>query len=248
MCIFVLQTEVTRKEWWDDCLVGCFLFVTKHKIIPKTKTRKSETRDNKMIIFAPPKQGGILQSSGFLDLRSLISLSRTCKTNAFDVLSLILLIENEITRFDLGRVETVEAAIDFLRNIYRYPLLKQWLERDINRVADSIQITRELLSDVLAYEVMLAKMLKTVPTQAERLELVSEQDKKERTLLHNAARAGNPESTKTMLAVYPKSEYFQALGMKDVDGLHCIVQLELATLRPSKLSLLCIQKTNVCRL
>ncbi len=178
------------------------------------------------VVFAPPKQGGILQSSGFLDLRSLISLSRTCKTNAFDVLSLILLIENEITRFDLGRVETVEAAIDFLRNIYRYPLLKQWLERDSSRVADSIQITRELLSDVLTYDVMLAKMLRTVPTQAERLELVSEQEEKGRTLLHDAAESGNPGSIKIVLALFPESARLNALGLRDENGqtvLYCAV-------------------------
>ncbi len=49
-------------------------------------------------LFVSPKQGDILQSSVFLDLNSLMSLSRTCKAHAFDELSLIQLIENEITR------------------------------------------------------------------------------------------------------------------------------------------------------
>ncbi len=49
-------------------------------------------------LFSAPKRGGILQSSGFLDLKSLIALSQTAKAHAFDELSLIMLIENEITR------------------------------------------------------------------------------------------------------------------------------------------------------
>ncbi len=32
-------------------------------------------------LFTSPMQGGILQSSGFLDLKSLVSLSRTAKVN-----------------------------------------------------------------------------------------------------------------------------------------------------------------------
>ncbi len=88
-------------------------------------------------IFAAPKQGGILQSSGFLDLRGLIALSRTAKAHAFDELSLIMLIENEITRRHAAR--TMEKAITFLRYLYcERPLLRQWLERDNCRGIDTV--------------------------------------------------------------------------------------------------------------
>ena len=50
-----------------------------------------------VVLFASQKQGGILQSSGFLDLKSLMALGRTAKSNAFDELSLIRLIEHELT-------------------------------------------------------------------------------------------------------------------------------------------------------
>ena len=54
------------------------------------------TPQNHTTLFAAPKQGGIVQSSGFLDLKSLVALGRTCKSNALDELSLIPLIENEM--------------------------------------------------------------------------------------------------------------------------------------------------------
>ncbi len=76
------------------------------------------------IIFSAPKRGGIVQSSGLLDLKSLMALNRTCKTNMIDELSLILLIENEITR-NHG-VETMEEAIEFWQEVCsENPLLKQ---------------------------------------------------------------------------------------------------------------------------
>ena len=68
------------------------------------------------ILFAPPKQGGIVQSSGFLDLQSLMALGQTCKAHALDELSLIMFIENELTRNH--RVQTMEEAIALLRKAY----------------------------------------------------------------------------------------------------------------------------------
>ncbi len=56
-----------------------------------------------------------MQSSGFLDLRSLVALSRTCKAHAYDELSLIIFIENELTR-NHG-VQTMEDAIDYLNSL-----------------------------------------------------------------------------------------------------------------------------------
>ncbi len=80
------------------------------------------------VLFVAPKQGGILQSSGFLDLKSYLALSQTCKAHAFDELSLIQLIESEITL--RHGCQTLEEAIDFLVNVVSRPLLKKWLERD----------------------------------------------------------------------------------------------------------------------
>ncbi len=132
------------------------------------------------ILCASPKQGGILQSSGFLDLKSLMALSRTCKAHALDEQSLIQLIENEATRTHVHGgsssvevvVKTMDEAIDFWRNIYRHrSLLKQWLERDGSGsgsgALESIKVTRDMLIDALPYEVMLVQMLRTVPTESE---------------------------------------------------------------------------------
>ncbi len=67
-------------------------------------------------LFVSPKQGGILQSSGFLDLKSLCALNRTAKSNMIDELSIILLIENELTRSH--NVQTVEEAMALWKNVY----------------------------------------------------------------------------------------------------------------------------------
>ncbi len=79
-------------------------------------------------LFVSPKRGGILQSSGFLDLRSLMRLGQTCKSNALDELSLIQLIEHEITV--RHRVSSMEAAMTSLKKIHQDTVLKQWLLRD----------------------------------------------------------------------------------------------------------------------
>ncbi len=186
-------------------------------------------------ILAAPKRGGILQSSGFLDLQSLMALSRTCKANMIDEQSLILLIENEITRS--RGVDTKEEAIVFLRNIYRWPLLKLWLERDYGctngtTTTTEIKVTRHMLTHAVPYEVMLSKMLRAVPTQLERLELVKNEwrgvtvlphlravwDQRKQTILHRAASSGNHESLKTVLALFPESERLQVVSMQDSKG------------------------------
>ncbi len=116
------------------------------------------------VLFAPAKQGGILQSSGFLDLESLMALGQTCKAHAFDELSLIQLIENELTRNRHG-VQSMEEAIELWRKVCRGdPLLRRWLKRDCTTAeSTSIMIvTREMLRAAVSYDVMLAKMLQRV--------------------------------------------------------------------------------------
>ena len=66
-------------------------------------------------LFAAPKQCGILQSSGYLDLGCLMALSLTAKANALDELSLIQLIEHEITRN--RRVRTIDEAVALWRDV-----------------------------------------------------------------------------------------------------------------------------------
>ncbi len=172
--------------------------------------------DIKRILFAAPKQGGILQSSGLLDLKSLIALSETCKASAFDELSLNLWIGNEMTRHH--KIQTKEEIIEFCTQLWRgRPLLKQWLERDCTSGDASGIVTRIMLSNAVPYEVMLAKMLRAVP-QSERLQIVSEQDHYGLTLLHSAAMEGKLESVKTILALYPKSQHPQVVNTRDTDG------------------------------
>ena len=161
-----------------------------------------------------------MQSSGFLDLKSLSALSQTCKANAFDELSLIQLIEHEITRHH--GVKTVGDAIHFWRRVYRFdPLLKQWRERAEPSAAAIV--TRQMLADAVPYEVMLAKMLRTVPTQSERFQLVKGQydttGRLVRSSLHDAAKSGNHESLKIILSLYPnESKRLLAVRKKDRRG------------------------------
>ncbi len=178
--------------------------------------------DHSTTLFVSPKHGGILQSSGFLDLKSLMALNRTCKANMIDELGLILLVENEITR--KHGIQAMKEAIDFWRLVRKiYPSLKQWLGRD-NTTTKSITVTRYMLSDAAPYEVMLSKMLRTVPTQSERLQLVNEQGAFGRTLLHRVVESNNPDSIKTVLTLFPESERLKVLSHEDEHGwtvLHC---------------------------
>ncbi len=165
-------------------------------------------------LFVAPKQGGILQSSGFLDLNSLMALSLTCKAHAYDELSLILLVEHEITQNH--RVHTIEEAIALWRKMYRNSVLKRWLERDSPRKL--ITVTRNMLSEAVTmrYEVMLLKMLRKVP-QSERLSMAQRRDPNQMTLLHSAAESGNLESIKIILDLYPELERLQAVKRKDME-------------------------------
>ena len=171
-------------------------------------------------LFVSPKRGGILQSSGFLDLKSLIALSQACKANALDELSLIVLIENEITR-NHG-VKTMKEAIEYWRNVCRSKsLLKRWLERDScsSTTAESIKVTHDMLSCALPYEVMFSKMLRTVSTKLEQLKLVNEKSKFGKTILHEATtKSCHLESMKLILALLPEPERLKAVDMRNNNG------------------------------
>ncbi len=175
------------------------------------------------ILFAPPKQGGILQSSGFLDLKSLMALGRTCKANALDELSFIVLIENELTRYH--RITTKEEATKLLKSVYDNRWLKRWLEHgDRNNgddaapslLSNSVTI-RLLMHDAAPYEVMLVKMLCALPSEAQRLDAVS---KKElgRTVLYQIVNAGNVESLKAILGLFTESQRLHLVNIRDVSG------------------------------
>ncbi len=187
-----------------------------------------ETKGHNSLLFASPKQGGILQSSGFLDLESLIALSETCKANAFDELSLIQLIENEITR-NHG-VQTMEEAIAFWRNVNSgSSLLKRWLQRsDVSwsgtaataaTVDEStvVVVTRDMLLAAVRYDVALAKMLQQIP-RTERSQVVDKIKLNGIPLLHRAAYSGNLESIKVILSLYPESQQLQVVDQKDRSG------------------------------
>ncbi len=125
-------------------------------------TQSTTTVDKHLILFGAPKQGGILQSSGFLDLKSLVALSQTAKAHAMDEQSLILLIENELTRSH--EVQTMDEALDFLRQVFtRDSMSTQWLRRSTTE--ESIKVTRHMLHMALirGYDVMCSKMLRKIP-------------------------------------------------------------------------------------
>ena len=173
------------------------------------------------ILFCAPKQGGILQNSGFLDLKSLMSLGQTCKANTIDERSLILLIENEITRDH--KVQTKEEAITLLRQVCRYPMLRQWLERDdlaaVIGTATMTKLRQDMLSPAASYYgVMFIKMLRMFP-QTERFQIMSEQsDRIGRSLLHSAARSGDIHSIRGVLALFPESQHMEIVTMRDDKG------------------------------
>ncbi len=181
-----------------------------HKVFV-TKRNKSKTQTimyPTALLFVGPKQGGILQSSGFLNLQSLMSLSRTCKAHALDELSLTLLIDNEITRNH--QVFTLEEAIHFLKRVCQKPLLRQWIAGV--RIGQSIGLTRQLLFEAVCYDVMLVKMLRATP-ESFRSQFLNHHQRNEfeSTLLHRAALSDNPESIKAILAFYPESQRFSGL-------------------------------------
>lgn len=136
-----------------------------------------------------------------------MALSLTCKSNAYDELSLIQLIDNELTRSH--QVRTVDEAIGLWKQVYDQPLLKQWVT-----ATESIVPTRDMLSEAKWYDVMLGKMLQAIP-ESQRLYLVSEQDAYGWTLLHKIAFSGNVDSVRAIIRHYPASQYWQVVTMCD---------------------------------
>ena len=194
-----------------------FLLFVLYSVINCLFKRNQQHMKCPTILFVSPRQGGILQSSGFLDLPSLMSLSRTCKAHALDELSLIQLIENEITRNH--KCHTMEEAIYLLRRVYRVSQLKRWLERNVGhqhaKSTISIIVRRDMLSVAVRYEVMFTKMLRAIP-EYERLPMMRERTRYGGTLLHAAARWGNVVSIQLILALYPsESERLKAVSMQD---------------------------------
>ncbi len=159
------------------------------------------------ILFAPPKQGGILQSSGFLDLTSLIALSQTAKAHAFDELSLILYIENEVILDH--QVRTREDAIRFLELACRRFvgwLRDGWCTRDVAHYATEF-----------GYFVMFSKMLSTATDWGEVYAILYYALRTNNTVLRNVAGA-KPESLRLILNAFPESQHWQFVSMKDRHG------------------------------
>ncbi len=72
-----------------------------------------------------------------------------------------------------------------------------------------------MLSDAAPYEVMLSKMLRTVPEPKLRLLSVNENVIRGQTPLQCIAGSGNVASIKTVLNLYPESEWLQVVDLED---------------------------------
>ncbi len=98
-----------------------------------------------------------------MDLQSLMALNLTCKSNAYDELSLIQLIENELTR--CHGVQTIKKAKSLWRKVYRNSLLKRWMNRNDTTTDEPIRVTRQMLSETVfqCFEVMFHKILRAAP-------------------------------------------------------------------------------------
>ncbi len=174
------------------------------------------------ILFVSVKQGGILQSSGFLDLRSLVALGQTCKANALDELSLILLIKNEVLSTDrylyAHGVGTMEEGINYWRNIYKNTCLRSWLERDHSTGDVIVTLDKIVEATKHYYDVMLVKMLSITP-KPELLQLMRSEERDGKTIFqHVAAKGGNLRNFKLLLAHYPESEHLEIVRRPSRDG------------------------------
>ncbi len=105
-----------------------------------------------------------------------------------DELSLIVLIENEITRDH--RIQTKEDAIALWKRVRSScsSLLKPWLDRNCTATAaTAVNVTRDMLVEAASYEVMFAKMLRTIP-QSE-LEQILNQVEEDYTFHYHAIQS-----------------------------------------------------------
>ncbi len=164
-------------------------------------------------LFAAPKQGGILQSSGFLDFKSLMVLRRTAKATMFDEISLIQSIENELTT--RHQVRTIEEALAFWRTVYGNLDLEDWIQpRGTPMIIPSFDVMR----GAVKYEVMLTKMLRLDPKCVQTL---NEQCFSGFTILHSATTSPcNTASVKAILNMVPESQRLQIVS-KQCKSMHC---------------------------
>ena len=145
-----------------------------------------------------------------------MALSHTCKAHALDELSLILWIENEVTR-NHG-VQTMEEAIAFCKGMYHpHSRWRPWL---VCSDPHFFRVTGNLLMGAVSlhYDAMLAKLLQTIRTESRRIRMVNERDLDGYNLLQYAARTSNVECIKAILSVYPESMRLQALSTQSKDG------------------------------
>ncbi len=124
---------------------------------PTVITTSSITNIYHPILFVSPSRGGILQNSGFLDMKSLIALSRTSKEHTIDESSIILLIENELSR-NHGAT-TFHEAMSYYWRAHTWHRMKNWLERE----SSSMVPDADTLVRAGHFEVALAKMLRAFP-------------------------------------------------------------------------------------
>lgn len=177
---------------------------------PTMMTTPSITNIYNPILFVSPSRGGILQSSGFLDLKSLIALSRTSKEHAIDESSVILLIENELSR-NHGAT-TFHEAMNYYWRAHAWHRMKNWLERE----SSSMVPDADTLVRAGHFEVALAKMLRAFP-KSQHLKALHMVNEYGYTVLHTAARASNCDSIKLIMALYTDSAHRQALhALSDV--------------------------------
>ncbi len=187
-----------------------------------TSQHSPQTNMNHTFLFASPKKGGLLQSSGLVDLPSLMRLSQTCKASAIDEQSLILLIENEVTRNH--KCQTIEEAIAFWVSVcQKHSLLRLWLERDSSaELMTNTSVAQDMVREAVSYEVMFVKMLRNAPT-SNRLEIVNNP---RWDLLHLAACFGNIEGVKYVLSLYPESQRLEVMNARDSLERMCCIGLQ----------------------
>ena len=143
-----------------------------------------------------------------------MALSLTCKAHALDELSLILLIENELTR--CHGVQTIKKATSLWRKVYRNSLLKRWMNRNDTTTDEPIRVTRQMLSETVyhCFEVMFHKMLRAVP-EFECLRMVSDPGDNGWPLIHSVVSSGNSEAIRAILDHCPESERSQVATFQD---------------------------------
>ncbi len=173
-----------------------------------------------------------MQSSGFLDLKSLMALGQTCKAHALDGQSLILLIENEATRHH--GVETMDEVIEFWRKTNRIECIKVILALYPDE-AERLQAVKG--RDTFRWTVLhyaassgnpdLIQLILALYPESERLQSLNMKNNDDWTVLHCVAYSGDLVCIKIILSLYPESELLQAVNTQNRRGgtvLHCVAE------------------------